>query len=278
MATKQKQRQEQKVIINIHQDKPKKRKTKRKPKPKPNVNPFYPERIIVPQIQMRQNPNLDFNKLIDVLRKNNTSRVGNQRIQEPQAQLVLQREPVLAERVDNMPDPIDFVTTEELVKSGEARPANFGYFQNREADDFFKEQEESKKAEEEEYKRLIKKMEEDEAKKAEEPVEIGAGGGGRFDIPAAAEEPEEEQAEEPVRQKVKVTPEIKAQILDAEKKYKRDLRRLDNYQRNPEFESGFNPLDKTANQYKTNLKRSRRMLNYLLGQSNMDEITDEYDV
>ena len=210
-----KQKQEQKVIVNIHQEPKKKTKRRRrKPKAKPTLNPFYPERIIVPQIQMRQQPNLDFNKLIDALRVNNTSRIGNQRIQEPQAQrqerppvIQAQTEPVLAERVNNMPEEVEFIRTEELLKSGQVnRPANFHYHQNREADDFFKRQAEEEDEEEgfrsaeegEEkprkiikmkVKELKKKRAEAEAKQAEEPeqveeVEMGAGGGGRYAKPS----------------------------------------------------------------------------------------------
>tara|TARA_A100001015_G_scaffold317646_1_gene435186 strand:- start:71 stop:925 length:855 start_codon:yes stop_codon:yes gene_type:complete len=75
----QSQSQRQNVIVNIHQSKPatRKRKRKSKPKPKPTVNPFYPERIIIPQLQVKQQPTLDYNKLIDIIQSAQSTRVSS---------------------------------------------------------------------------------------------------------------------------------------------------------------------------------------------------------
>jgi len=73
----QSQSQRQNVIVNIHQSKPATRKRKRKSKPKPTANPFYPERIIIPQLQVKQQAPLDYNKLIDIIQSAQSIRASS---------------------------------------------------------------------------------------------------------------------------------------------------------------------------------------------------------
>ena len=73
----QSQSQRQNVIVNIHQSKPATKKRKRKSKPKPTANPFYPERIIIPQLQVKQQAPLDYNKLIDIIQSAQSIRASS---------------------------------------------------------------------------------------------------------------------------------------------------------------------------------------------------------
>jgi len=150
----QSQSQRQNVIVNIHQNKPATRKRKRKSKPKPTANPFYPERIIIPQLQVKQQAPLDYNKLIDIIQSAQSTRASSTITPRPsnpiqrqsssnmgvQTEASLIGQPVIAEReqppADEFTRPM-FGETVEKGDGGGGNPLNFDPFQQKQADEFF---------------------------------------------------------------------------------------------------------------------------------------------
>jgi len=150
----QSQSQRQNVIVNIHQNKPATRKRKRKSKPKPTANPFYPERIIIPQLQVKQQAPLDYNKLIDIIQSAQNTRASSTITPRPsnpiqrqsssnmgvQTEASLIGQPVIAEReqppADEFTRPM-FGETVEKGDGGGGNPLNFDPFQQKQADEFF---------------------------------------------------------------------------------------------------------------------------------------------
>ncbi len=150
----QSQSQRQNVIVNIHQSKPATRKRKRKSKPKPTSNPFYPERIIIPQLQVKQQAPLDYNKLIDIIQSAQNTRASSTITPRPsnpiqrqsssnmgvQTEASLIGQPVIAEReqppADEFTRPM-FGETVEKGDGGGGNPLNFDPFQQKQADEFF---------------------------------------------------------------------------------------------------------------------------------------------
>ena len=159
----QSQSQRQNVIVNIHQSKPATRKRKRKSKPKPTSNPFYPERIIIPQLQVKQQTPLDYNKLIDIIQSAQSTRASSTITPRPsnpiqrqsssnmgvQTEASLIGQPVIAEReqppADEFTRPI-FGETVEKGDGGGGNPLNFDPFQQKQADEFFEKPEPLTKA------------------------------------------------------------------------------------------------------------------------------------
>ena len=159
----QSQSQRQNVIVNIHQSKPATRKRKRKSKPKPTANPFYPERIIIPQLQVKQQAPLDYNKLIDIIQSAQSTRASSTITPRPsnpiqrqsssnmgvQTEASLIGQPVIAEReqppADEFTRPI-FGETVEKGDGGGGNPLNFDPFQQKQADEFFEKPEPLTKA------------------------------------------------------------------------------------------------------------------------------------
>ena len=159
----QSQSQRQNVIVNIHQSKPATRKRKRKSKPKPTANPFYPERIIIPQLQVKQQAPLDYNKLIDIIQSAQSTRASSTITPRPsnpiqrqsssnmgvQTEASLIGQPVIAEReqppADEFTRPI-FGETVEKGDGGGGNPLNFDPFQQKQADQFFEKPEPLTKA------------------------------------------------------------------------------------------------------------------------------------
>ena len=159
----QSQSQRQNVIVNIHQSKPATRKRKRKSKPKPTSNPFYPERIIIPQLQVKQQAPLDYNKLIDIIQSAQNTRASSTITPRPsnpiqrqsssnmgvQTEASLIGQPVIAEReqppADEFTRPI-FGETVEKGDGGGGNPLNFDPFQQKQADEFFEKPEPLTKA------------------------------------------------------------------------------------------------------------------------------------
>ena len=159
----QSQSQRQNVIVNIHQSKPATRKRKRKSKPKPTSNPFYPERIIIPQLQVKQQAPLDYNKLIDIIQSAQSTRASSTITPRPsnpiqrqsssnmgvQTEASLIGQPVIAEReqppADEFTRPI-FGETVEKGDGGGGNPLNFDPFQQKQADQFFEKPEPLTKA------------------------------------------------------------------------------------------------------------------------------------
>ena len=159
----QSQSQRQNVIVNIHQSKPATRKRKRKSKPKPTSNPFYPERIIIPQLQVKQQAPLDYNKLIDIIQSAQSTRASSTITPRPsnpiqrqsssnmgvQTEASLIGQPVIAEReqppADEFTRPI-FGETVEKGDGGGGNPLNFDPFQQKQADEFFEKPEPLTKA------------------------------------------------------------------------------------------------------------------------------------
>ena len=159
----QSQSQRQNVIVNIHQSKPATRKRKRKSKPKPTANPFYPERIIIPQLQVKQQASLDYNKLIDIIQSAQSTRASSTITPRPsnpiqrqsssnmgvQTEASLIGQPVIAEReqppADEFTRPI-FGETVEKGDGGGGNPLNFDPFQQKQADQFFEKPEPLTKA------------------------------------------------------------------------------------------------------------------------------------
>ena len=159
----QSQSQRQNVIVNIHQSKPATRKRKRKSKPKPTANPFYPERIIIPQLQVKQQAPLDYNKLIDIIQSVQSTRASSTITPRPsnpiqrqsssnmgvQTEASLIGQPVIAEReqppADEFTRPI-FGETVEKGDGGGGNPLNFDPFQQKQADQFFEKPEPLTKA------------------------------------------------------------------------------------------------------------------------------------
>jgi len=159
----QSQSQRQNVIVNIHQSKPATRKRKRKSKPKPTVNPFYPERIIIPQLQVKQQAPLDYNKLIDIIQSAQNTRASSTITPRPsnpiqrqsssnmgvQTEASLIGQPVIAEReqppADEFTRPM-FGETVEKGDGGGGNPLNFDPFQQKQADEFFEKPEPLSKA------------------------------------------------------------------------------------------------------------------------------------
>lgn len=159
----QSQSQRQNVIVNIHQSKPATRKRKRKSKPKPTSNPFYPERIIIPQLQVKQQAPLDYNKLIDIIQSAQNTRASSTITPRPsnpiqrqsssnmgvQTEASLIGQPVIAEReqppADEFTRPM-FGETVEKGDGGGGNPLNFDPFQQKQADEFFEKPEPLSKA------------------------------------------------------------------------------------------------------------------------------------
>ena len=159
----QSQSQRQNVIVNIHQTKPATKKRKRKSKPKPTANPFYPERIIIPQLQVKQQAPLDYNKLIDIIQSAQSTRASSTITPRPsnpiqrqsssnmgvQTEASLIGQPVIAEReqppADEFTRPI-FGETVEKGDGGGGNPLNFDPFQQKQADEFFEKPEPLTKA------------------------------------------------------------------------------------------------------------------------------------
>jgi len=159
----QSQSQRQNVIVNIHQSKPATRKRKRKSKPKPTANPFYPERIIIPQLQVKQQAPLDYNKLIDIIQSAQNTRASSTITPRPsnpiqrqsssnmgvQTEASLIGQPVIAEReqppADEFTRPM-FGETVEKGDGGGGNPLNFDPFQQKQADQFFEKPEPLTKA------------------------------------------------------------------------------------------------------------------------------------
>ena len=151
------------VFVNIHQTKPATRKRKRKSKPKPTANPFYRERIIIPQLQVKQQAPLDYNKLIDIIQSAQSTRASSTITPRPsnpiqrqsssnmgvQTEASLIGQPVIAERE---PPPADeftrpmFGETMEKGGGGGGAPLNFDPFQQQQADEFFEKPEPLTKA------------------------------------------------------------------------------------------------------------------------------------
>jgi len=171
----QSQSQRQNVIVNIHQSKPATRKRKRKSKPKPTSNPFYPERIIIPQLQVKQQAPLDYNKLIDIIqsaqsirassnipaRQTNPlsppmsqptpiSRRSSSVAFEEQATAIPNTEPqqVMEQQQQAIEQPVApiFGETVEKGDGGGGNPLNFDPFQQKQADEFFEKPEPLSKA------------------------------------------------------------------------------------------------------------------------------------
>ena len=145
----QSQSQRQNVIVNIHQTKPATRKRKRKSKPKPTANPFYPERIIIPQLQVKQQPTLDYNKLIDIIQSAQSTRASSN-IPARQTNPLSQPTPIsrrsssvaFQEQATAIPyvEPQQEPVIEQPVEKGGGggvTPLNFDPFQQQQADDFF---------------------------------------------------------------------------------------------------------------------------------------------
>jgi len=159
----QSQSQRQNVIVNIHQSKPATKKRKRKSKPKPTSNPFYPERIIIPQLQVKQQAPLDYNKLIDIIQSAQSTRTSSTITPRPsnpiqrqsssnmgvQTEASLIGQPVIAEReqppADEFTRPM-FGETVEKGDGGGGNPLNFDPFQQKQADQFFEKPEPLTKA------------------------------------------------------------------------------------------------------------------------------------